>query len=72
MLAPLAQPAATDGEVYERAAGYVDKILRGAKPADLPIELPREFQLALNTRTARALGVEVQPDVAARVTEWIQ
>jgi putative tryptophan/tyrosine transport system substrate-binding protein len=55
-----------------RAAGYVDRILRGAKPADLPITLPTEYDLAVNLATARAIGLTVLPDIAAQVTEWIE
>jgi putative ABC transport system substrate-binding protein len=55
-----------------RAAVYVDKILKGAKPADLPVDQPTEFDLVINTRTAQALGVTIPPDVAAQVTDWIQ
>jgi putative ABC transport system substrate-binding protein len=55
-----------------RVAYYVDRILRGARPADLPVELPRTFDLVVNLRTARALGITFPAAVAAQVTEWIQ
>jgi putative ABC transport system substrate-binding protein len=55
-----------------RAAIYVDRILRGAKPADLPVEQPREFDFVVNLRAGRALGITLPPDVAAQVTEWVQ
>ena len=55
-----------------RAAIYVDRILHGAKPADLPVEQPREFDFAVNLRAARALGITLPPDVAAQVTEWVE
>jgi ABC-type uncharacterized transport system substrate-binding protein len=54
-----------------RAAAYVDKILKGAKPADLPVEQPTEFDLIFNLNTLNALGLAVPSDVASQVTEWI-
>jgi ABC-type uncharacterized transport system substrate-binding protein len=57
---------------YQRAAVYVDKILRGASPADLPVEQPTAFDLVVNARTAQALGLVIPPSVSAQVTEWIQ
>jgi putative ABC transport system substrate-binding protein len=53
------------------AATYVDKIIRGATPADLPVEQPTLFELVVNQTTAHALGITIPPDVAAQVTEWI-
>jgi putative ABC transport system substrate-binding protein len=55
-----------------RAAVYVDRILRGAKPADLPVEQPTVFDFVVNLKTAQALGLTIPPDVAAQVTKWIQ
>jgi putative ABC transport system substrate-binding protein len=59
--------------LYRRAATYhVDRILRGARPADLPVEGPTVFELIVNHTTAEALGITIPPDVAAQVTQWIQ
>jgi putative ABC transport system substrate-binding protein len=55
-----------------RAAIYIDKILRGARPADLPIEQLTTVEFAVNVKTAQALGLTIPPDVAAQVTEWVQ
>jgi putative ABC transport system substrate-binding protein len=57
---------------YVRAASYVDRILRGAKAGDLPIERPSVYEFVVNLRTARALGISFPPDVASQVTEWIE
>jgi putative ABC transport system substrate-binding protein len=55
-----------------RAATYVDKILKGARPAELPVQQPSEFEFVFNVKTAQALSLTIPPDVAAQVTEWIQ
>jgi len=60
------------GDLFRRAAPYVDRVLRGEKPADLPVQLPTKFQTAINLKTAKALSLTVPPNMLAVADEVIE
>jgi putative ABC transport system substrate-binding protein len=59
-------------DIYRRAATYVDRILRGAKPGDLPVQFPTKFEMVLNLKTAKTLGLAVPPSILLRATEVVE
>ena len=68
----LASYSSNEAETFRRAAVFVDKILKGAKPAELPIEQPTQFEFAINLKTAKQIGLTIPPNVLARADKVIR
>ena len=64
--------AADQADSYKRVAYFVDRILKGANPADLPVEQPKKFELVINLKTAKQIGLTIPPEVLARANKLIK